>query len=156
MASSISGQDWELLSSFGSKGTTDLKVTDNAGEQAISFNQQFLDSLASAPGSYKLHQQGAEKSSSVLSQSTSPRSYTSKELHKLENNVTLLRKTIEHNEATAELELELKNMRHELEMQKLHHEKAMLSKDLEFKKEHATLCMSPPEKPSNSSGQVPG
>ena len=47
-------------------------------------------------------------------------------------------------------------MRHELEMQKLHHEKAMLSKDLEFEKERATLRMSPPEKPSDSSGQVPG
>ena len=47
-------------------------------------------------------------------------------------------------------------MRHKLEMQKLHHEKAMLSKDLEFKKERATLRMSPPEKSSDSSGQVPG
>ena len=47
-------------------------------------------------------------------------------------------------------------MKHELEMQKLHHEKAMLSKDLEFEKERATQRMSPPEKLSNSSGQVPG
>ena len=53
MASSISGQDRELPSSFGSEGTTDLEVTENAGEQAISFNQRFLDSLASAPGSDK-------------------------------------------------------------------------------------------------------
>ena len=53
MASSISGQDLELQSSFGSEGNTDLKVTENAGEQAISFNQRFLDSLASAPGSDK-------------------------------------------------------------------------------------------------------
>ena len=45
---------------------------------------------------------------------------------------------------------------HELEMQKLHHEKTMLSKDLEFEKERATLCMLPPEKQSDSSGQVPG
>ena len=48
---SIRGQDQELLSSFGSKGTTDLEVTDSAGEQEISFNQLFLDSLASVLGS---------------------------------------------------------------------------------------------------------
>ena len=47
-------------------------------------------------------------------------------------------------------------MRHQIEMQKLHREKAMLSKDLEFEKERATLCMSPPEKQRDSSGQVPG
>ena len=52
MASSISGQDLELPSSFGSEGTTDLEVTENAGEQAISFNQRFLDSLASLPSSF--------------------------------------------------------------------------------------------------------
>ena len=44
----------------------------------------------------------------------------------------LLHKTIVHNKATAALELELKSMRHKLKMQKLHHEKAMLSKDLKF------------------------
>ena len=158
MASSISGQDRELPSSFGSEGTTDLEVTENAGEQAISFNQRFLDSLASAPGSdlCKSHRQGAEKSSSASSRSASPRSDTSEERRKLENEVALLRKTIERNEATAALELELKSTKHELEMQRLHHEKAMLSKELEFEKERATWRMSPPEKPSDSSGQVPG
>ena len=70
--------------------------------------------------------------------------------------MALLRKTIERNEATAALELELKSMKHELEMQKLHHEKDMLSKELEIEKERATRRMSPPEKPSDSSGQVPG
>ena len=35
MELSTLGQDLELPSSFGGKGTTDLKVTDNAGEQAI-------------------------------------------------------------------------------------------------------------------------
>ena len=154
MASSISGQDRELPSSFGSEGTTDLEVTENAGEQAISFNQQFLDSLASAPGSDKSHRQGAEKSSSASSRSASPRSNTSEERRKLENEVALLRKTIERNEATAALEVE--RMKHELEMQKLHHGMAMLSKELEIEKERATRRMSPPEKPSDSSGQVPG
>jgi len=154
MASSISGQDLELPSSFGSEGTTDLEVTENAGEQAISFNQQFLDSLASAPGSDKSHRQGAEKSSSASSRSASPRSNTSEERRKLENEVALLRKTIERNEATAALEVE--RMKHELEMQKLHHGMAMLSKELEIEKERATRRMSPPEKPSDSSGQVPG
>ena len=57
--------------------------------------------------------------------------------------MALLLKTIEHNKATAALELELKSMRHELEMQKLHHEKAMISKDLEFEKERSTWHMSP-------------
>ena len=156
MASSISGQDLELPSSFGSEGTTDLEVTENAGEQAISFNQRFLDSLASAPGSDKSHRQGAEKSSSASSRSASPRSDTSEERRKLENEVALLRKTIERNEATAALEVELTSMKHELEMQKLHHGMAMLSKELEIEKERATRRMSPPEKPSDSSGQVPG
>ena len=70
--------------------------------------------------------------------------------------MALLRKTIERNEATAALELELKSMTHKLKMQKLHHEMDMLSKDLEFEKVRATRRMSPQEKPSDSSGQVPG
>ena len=80
----------ELLSSFGSKGTTDLEVivTNNAGKH-VTLNQLFLDSFASATvtGSDKYHQQGAEKSSSASLQSASPspRSDSSKERCKLQN-----------------------------------------------------------------------
>ena len=148
MESSISGQDRELLSSFGSKGTTDLECwrTSDLLQSAIPGFACFSARI----------RQGAEKSSSASSRSASPRSDTSEERRKLENEVALLRKTIERNEATAALEVELMSMKHELEMQKLHHEKAMLSKELEFEKERATWRMSPPEKPSDSSGQVPG
>ena len=110
--------------------------------------------------------QRAGRSSPAPSRSASTGSNAIKDRLKLQNEVAQLCKTIERNEATAALEWEIRNMRHELSVQKLNHElalrreaneKAMLLKDLAFEKERSTLHVSPREKPSDDrAGQVPG
>ena len=122
----------------------------------MTLNARLLDSFASATGSDKSHQRGAEKCLPASSRSASPESGTSEERLKLQNEVAQLRKTIERNEATAALELDLNSIKHELEIQKLKHEQAMLRKDLESEKERSTQRMSPPEKPARQLRPSPG